>query len=278
MTKTFKLLQQMYFNEELHKDIEKLKSLRAARFTKEFREMRDKVMQKHNISRRTVYYELQKKLPAVTQTNPKGNASEIPPCKVSPDDIIKEFFMPEDVRGKMCPSDDDRNLIYLASMRIFRDEYSSNITGDLVFLFFHRLLNYGLRDTEKGIRMALIDDVFTLTKSDIDDFCLLLANAYNRSAEKQVHIKKDDYLKMKVRHLLEQRLRAGEDLVSFKELDSVTRVYKRLETVTSEININYIQVICNELKPGITIEEVLHLIKKHPESQMPVQNKLTPGA
>jgi len=254
----------MYFNEELNKDIEKLKELRRLHLTRDFHLYRAEVMKKHNISLATVHRHMDKPTPGLTQSK---TADMDKSCAVITDNHLNN------ISEQLTDAEDERKrerkefLRRLRDIELFLDRNVCNEATDLLQNFFRKIFDHafkGLKE-ERGIFCSIPKEEFIMLEEHIDDICLIFANAYAHYKNNASEINRDDYLKMRVRNLVEQHLRnSGRQWFKVKDVEAFTRMYKRIlpDDEKMTLNLNFVQIICNELKPGITRSEIIDLFKK----------------
>ena len=141
--------------------------------------------------------------------------------------------------------------------------------GDAAKEIFRTLFELNLIAPDRGVSMKVDGKKFIIPKCDVEDICLILANAYNRQGQAKYKADRDELLKRKILHLIEQQVRlASAERVDTKTIVLITQMYdKMLEKVDMDTNIKVVENICKELKPDITFTEVISLIKKYSEEK-----------
>ena len=149
------------------------------------------------------------------------------------------------------------------------EEVEESNFGDKAKEVFRKIFEMDLIAPDRGIAMMVSGKKFVIPKCDLEDICLILANAYNRGAGVKYRIDRDEMLKRKILHLIEQQVRmASADVVDTKTIVQITMMYdKMLEKIEMDANIKCVENICKELKPDITFGEVVSLIKKYSEEK-----------
>lgn len=137
--------------------------------------------------------------------------------------------------------------------------------GDEAKELFRKLFDLDLIAPERGVPVMVNGRRFAIPKEDVEDVCLILANAYNRTGQARFKVDRSRLLKMRIMHLIEQQVRmATVEQVDTKTIESITRMYdKMLENIKVDANIRTVEKVCKELKPDISFEEIISLIEKH---------------
>ncbi|MCI0448165.1 MAG: hypothetical protein L0Y79_00065 [Chlorobi bacterium] len=278
----------MYFNEELNKDIEKLKELRRLHLTRDYHVYRAEVMKKHNISLTTVLRHMDKPAPGLTMSNPDTGkqksgdeltAETNPQPKPAPAMHIKGFehLNGEPLSGERLgdgPLSEKAHKKFrkeliekMRDMELYLDRRKINQFSDLIQNFFRDLFAYAYEGLWKkgGLYCRIPKEEFVIADDYIEDICLVMANAYAYYKVSNLEISRDEYIKMRLRNLFEQQLRrTGERWLDVKDVEAFTRMFKRMEPKQENIavNLNFVQIICNELKPGITKDEIIAIFRK----------------
>ena len=99
--------------------------------------------------------------------------------------------------------------------------------------------------------------------------CLILANAYNRGVFEDQHkykMDRDQLREKLILHLMEREMHLAIEHSDTKTIDSLTRMHDRMKTsVELDANIKVVEKVCKHLKPDITFEDIVNLIKQYSE-------------
>ena len=108
---------------------------------------------------------------------------------------------------------------------------------------------------------------FLITKEDAGDIVLILTNAYNRwqkHNELDLPLDRDLLREQMLMHLFESQMRVASEVGDIKSIESLTRIYDRMKP-QSELDTNFavFEKCMRDVRPGITKEEIISLIKKN---------------
>lgn len=107
---------------------------------------------------------------------------------------------------------------------------------------------------------------FTVSPAAIRDITLILAAEYNNSLNKEIlSIDRDELLRSQLFHLAQEAVRLADETKDPKFLRSLTQIYKDLKGSDVHLSADLETFIkcMKDLKPGISKEECIALIKKH---------------
>lgn len=112
---------------------------------------------------------------------------------------------------------------------------------------------------------------FVITKDDAADIILVLTNAYNRwqkHNELDLPLDRDLLREQMLMHLFESQMRIAAETGDIKSIETLTRIYDRMKP-QSDLDTDFavFEKCMRELKPGITKEEVISLIKKNSDEK-----------
>lgn len=267
----------MKFNQQLNTDITSLKRLRKMRNRERYLQRKRIIANKYNVTIRAVELWLNQRMPG----RRKGrNDADKPRNKVMP----KEKKLARELLSSGMEVKKAKNIIELETkkpvstrkMNHIRDRVEKDLEivpteteesnfGDRAKQLFEDLFEMKLIAPNHGVGIKVNGRRFVIPKEDIDDVCLILANAYNRTAANKLKVDREQLLRQRIFHLIEQQVRlASSDIVNTKSIEAITRMYDRMiEKLELDANIRTVEKICKELKPDITWSEVGALIRKY---------------
>jgi uncharacterized membrane protein YheB (UPF0754 family) len=139
--------------------------------------------------------------------------------------------------------------------------------GESIEKFLQKYFKLDMIAPENGVKVKLGSLSFIVSKEDVNDVILILVNSYNRNCKPDNKLKLDrnQLVRQKIYHVIEQTLRTAEQTSSVKDLEAITRMKKRLDIQTQNLNPNFkiVEKVCKELKPDISFDDIYHLIEKH---------------
>jgi hypothetical protein len=137
--------------------------------------------------------------------------------------------------------------------------------GDQAKQLFVKLFELDLIAPGHGVKIKVNGRYFTVPKEDVEDICLILANAYNRTAAGKLKLDREHLLRQRLYHLVEAQVRlAATEHLNSKEVASMIKQFNDLkEDIKMDANIRTVEKICKELKPDITWSEIGALIRKY---------------
>ncbi|MCI0449477.1 MAG: hypothetical protein L0Y79_06790 [Chlorobi bacterium] len=176
----------MYFNEELNKDIEKLKELRRLHLTRDFHVLRAEVMKKHNLSKDAVMRHMDKPTPGLTMSNPDtgkrksdgeltaGSNGEAKPASAM------HIKGPEPLSGEELAKFRKELMEQMRDVELYLDRRKINHLSDLFQNFFRDLFTRAYEGLwkEGGLICRIPKEEFVIASEYIEDICLVMANAY----------------------------------------------------------------------------------------------------
>lgn len=150
--------------------------------------------------------------------------------------------------------------------------------GDKGKEIFRKLFDLDLIAPDRGIKLKVKsskveskskeqEEWFIIPREDLEDVCMILANAWNRAefaGKHKLKVDRDDLRKRMIVHLMEQQIRLASASSSTKDIEALTRMYDRMrENIELNPNVLTVEAICKELKPDISFDDIISLIKKH---------------
>lgn len=263
---------------ELKNEITHLKNLSALRkknpkkYEKEYMLWRDRLALKHNVTVRTIQNWIVRKNPWVRDKRDDVGKERV---KVSRkitrmiDDGLKSGLTKKAVREEVQKKSGQK-----LSTRVFDREGKKELTSDATGYgseardFFRKLFECDLIPSEKGIKMKYDKTSFTVNKSDLEDICRILGNAYNRysDAKDKFKINRASYRKTKLWQLYDEAVNIiNERGVSISDLKEISLFIQRLEIDRNKINprVTTFWKILQDYKPDVTLDEVISLAEEY---------------
>jgi hypothetical protein len=134
--------------------------------------------------------------------------------------------------------------------------------------FFRRLFEIDLIPPDKGLKMKYQGTSFLITKSDLEDVCRVIANAYNRYCEAKDMMKfsRSAYRKQKLWQLYDEAVTKIHDGgVSIGDLKEISLFINRLEIDRNKISprVQTMYKIIQHYSPDVTLDEVISLAEEY---------------
>lgn len=247
-------------------DVRKLVSLKV-KDRDAYWSFRKVIMSQHGVSERTLYRDMKDKIPGLrkvrkdsgklkSRMSPKAKAvmSEVMLAGKTKNEALK---IAERITGKKVST-------RVAARTKPADVSSTNFDKDIK-PFLEKLCGYDLMSPKAEIKLKLGKLPFTVSKEDLSDIILILTNAYNRSNESAgLPLDKNELFRKKIFQLLEYNIKLAEASSDLRSLESITRMYNSIQEeheLGSDFEIVY--NICAALRPGISRQEVISMIKQH---------------
>jgi hypothetical protein len=289
----------MIFDKEKNEIVKKLKRLHKLKDRKPYQDMKTAVEKKYDVSGRTVERWLASRTPGKRKPRNDQNKVRVPVKKNVKKKVLELLSSGmELVEIKKITGVSDRALERIRKERATQintdvTEKSGNsfeckskesasadfaknaqpeesAFGDKAKEIFRKLFQMDLIADDKGVKIKVNGRNVVVPKSYIEDICLILANAYYMSTQdNKYNVDRMRLMRQGILNLIEQHIRlAATGRVDTKTIASLTLMYDRMVEQT-KIDADFITVekVCKELKPGVTIEEIVNLIKKHSEDE-----------
>jgi hypothetical protein len=279
----------MIFDKEKNEVVNKLKKLHKLKDRKPYQDLKSEILKKYNVSGRTVERWMASRTPGVRKPRADANKVRVPVKKFAKKKVLELLSQGMDLKEiKKLTGVSDRQL-----ERIRKDfttkstkgtEVSDNKSksaagepveesafGDKVKEIFRELFQLELIAPDKGLKIKLKNNKSVLIKKqDLEDVCLILANAYNRGTFEDEHKYKMDREQLReklILHLMERQIHLAMEHSDTKTIDALTRMHDRMsKNVELSADIKVVEKICKELKPDIAFDDIVNLIRKHIDS------------
>jgi hypothetical protein len=225
------------------------------------------IMDQHGVSERTLYRDMKDKIPGlrkVRKDSGKLKSSMSAKAKAVMSEVLysgktktEALKMAEKVTGKKVST---RVAARTKPVEVANTNFDKDIKP-----FLEKLCGYDLMSPKAGIKLKFGKLPFTVNKEDLSDIILILTNAYNRSNESAgLPLDKNELFRKKIFQLLEYNIKLAEASSDLRSLESITRMYNSIQEeheLGSDFEIVY--NICAALRPGISRQEVISMIKQH---------------
>ena len=247
-------------------DIRKLVSLRH-KDHKAYESLKKTIMEEYSVSQRTVYRDMKDRIPGlrkVRKDSGKLKSNMSPKAKAIMSEVIfsgktknEALKIAEKITGKKVST---RVAARTKPVNVKNTNFDKDIKP-----FLEKICGYNMMSPNAGIKLKLGTLPFIVNKEDLSDIILILTNAYNRSNESAgLPLDKNELFRKKIFQLLEYNIKLAEASSDLRSLESITRMYNSIQEeheLGSDFEIVY--NICAALRPGISRQEVISMIKQH---------------
>jgi hypothetical protein len=267
-----------YRGKKYEEAILKLKEMNANYKMRRLKEFKDqyhsfmkKICDEFSISEKTVYRDMIKPVPGLRKNrNDRGKFR----TKITEEEILKaeEIIMAgkskKTVKEKLEVSNRKMKRINekLEDTKNDKRETEETRFGFEAKEFFNKLFEIELIAPGKGIKLVYNDVNFIVSKDDLNDIILILSNAYNRacfSDNKKLKVSRDELRNMMMQQLVEDQMKLAQSSRDYKMIEAITRMRERMnENATLPDDFETILKVCKELKPDLSKEDLIGLIKK----------------
>lgn len=142
----------------------------------------------------------------------------------------------------------------------------NSLFGSKAKEFIEKLFEFNLIAPDSGIPLNYKGTKFLVSKEALGDIIMILSNAFNQSAGEtnKLQLDRKALMKSQIFNLLLYQISLAKISGNIKDIESITRMYQRMEIDYGNISPDLKAVIkvCRVLKPDITEDEVFSLIKK----------------
>lgn len=267
----------MKFNQQLYKDIKILKRLSKLKNKSKYLKLKEELRIKYKVTIRTIENYMNKKYPGKRKSRTDAG-------KLRNKVTQKEKRIAKELLSNGTDINQAQNIIEMETGKDVSNRKMGNIRkaiepeltgpapedtqpsnfGDKCKDMFEKLFELKLIAPGYGIKIKVNGRNFTIPREDVEDVCLILANAYNRTAGSTFKVDREQLLRQRLFHLVEQQIRlAVSEKLNSKDVESMIRQFKNLQQdIELDANIRTVEKICKELKPDITWSEIGALIKK----------------
>jgi hypothetical protein len=252
-------------------DLEILKKLNV-KYKKAGKDFQEKMTNEHGISRATIYRDISKRNARVRKVrNDRGKEKrkvtieekEIISQAVSAGKTKKEAAtIAAEVTGRK-----KIGVNKLVSVKPDPDSVPENLFGGAVKQLIEKIFKLDLMAEHQSVRVKVGNLQISLSKDDVEDIAMVLANAYNRNefaTEKKLKFDRTMLRKAMLSNLIEEQVNIAKDAGDYKMLEAITRMQERMDT-DKEMSGDFavFDKCMRELNPELTKEEIINLIKKN---------------
>ena len=236
------------------------------------------VAKAHGVSDKTVYRHLNKRVPGVRKVRKDSGKDKTPVTKKEAS-IVSEVVKAGNTRKeakevlmkKLDKKISNRKLSKITSKiktEPVTEETTPSNFGSAALQIIRKLLELDLVAPDSGLKYEYNEVKFFITKKQLEDIALILATAYNNSVTGDSKKLKGDHiaqLKAQMFYDLCEMRRVAKDSRNNKEYEGVVRMLDKLEEKNVEMTPDFyvLEKCMKELKPEITREQVIALIKKN---------------
>ena len=253
-------------------EIKKLKGLRAKANTgaKEWKNKYKLAMREicscYGVSEKTIYRDMRKRRPGF-----RKHRSDIKEITNLEKKIILEVMKSGKTQGEARKIAGKRTGKRISSglvrrIKINGNEDDKSVFGKSFIKFIHKYFELDLI-ASSSLDIKLGNYKFEICKEDIEDIVLILKNAYNRfifGEKNKIPLDKDQINERKLMHLFEQQIQIASETGNIKDIEMLTKIYERMKPdINVDVNIKILEQVCKELKPEITLTDIISLLKKY---------------
>lgn len=245
-------------------DIKKLKRLRL-RDTPAYKSFMKTICSEHNISEKTIYRDMKKRNPGLRKVrNDSGKIKSrmSPKAKKIMSEAIVSGTKKKDAKviAEKMTGKKISQFVFNRTKPVEVKE--SNFGGDIK-TFLEKLCNFDLIAPDLGVKLKSKKFSFIVNKDDLSDIILILTNAYNRQSDDSLPLDKNELFRKKIFQLLEYNIKLAESNADLKSLESITRMYNSIqEEHDLGADFETVYKLCSSLRPGISRQEIISLIKQ----------------
>lgn len=249
-------------------DIAKLRSLKA-HDSKAYLAFMKTISEEHCVSDKTIYRDMKKKNPGLRKirTDRGKLKSRITPKAKKIISEVRQAGKTKMEAVKVAEKITGKKISTRVATRTKPVEVKQSNFGGDVKTFLENICGYNFMAPDAGIRFRHDKFSFNVNKEDLGDVILILTNAYNRQADNsgdtKLPLDKNELFRKKIFQLLEYNIKLAEGSADLRSLESITRMYNSIqEEHDLGADFEVVYRICAALKPGLSRQEVISLIKQ----------------
>ncbi len=259
---------------EFRKDIIELKKLKATAPDK-YKELLKAVTKKYKCSDKTIYREMNKPDHEIGLRKTRGDSGKYKtPVNEKEEKMVTELVASGKSKQAAKKIVEEKTGAKISGRKLerFKPKLSdTTMYGEDVKKFFEKIAEYEFIAPDSGIELEYKDRKFLVRKDTLNDIILNLVNEYNRqvSADQKLQLDQTQYMRATMRNdimYMQSLARANGDV---KSLEACSRMLQRLEMNYGDIDadLKVIMACFRDLKPDITEDEAIGLIKKHGDKE-----------
>lgn len=246
--------------------IERLKELKAKKKRTAYKELMKKICINFNISDKTVYRDMHKPTPGIR----KPRADQGKERKKVPKKMLDNIY--ELMKTGKTQTEAIKIAGHISSKKAAKitidDEPAESSYGDKVKELIRKI--YDADKISLPVKLKLNNVTVQLMPDEINDIMMIIATAYNRQVEDadKMQVDRLQLAKSKLYYLLDEQIRIAQQHYDLKAVEMISRVYDRLKEADREHDADFNTLIkcMREIKPDITISEIIAMVKKHSDS------------
>ncbi|HAX49670.1 MAG TPA: hypothetical protein PK605_00355 [Ignavibacteria bacterium] len=256
--------------QDFKKDIIELKKLKATA-PEQYTELLKSVTKKYKLSDKTIYREMNKPDHEIGVRKTRDDSGKYKTTVNEKEEkMVTELVASGKSKQEAKKIVEEKTGSKISNRKLER--FTPILTGETMFgedvkAFFEQIFEYELIAPESGIELNYRGKKFLVRKETLNDIILNLVNEYNRqvSSDQKLQLDQTQYMRATMRNdimYMQSLARAAGDV---KSLEACSRMLQRLEMNYGEVDVDLkIILACfRELKPDITEDEAIGLIKKH---------------
>lgn len=246
--------------------IERLKILKTQKKKSDYKDLMKKICDEYSISDKTVYRDMHKPTPGIRKPRAdQGKERKKVPKKVL--DKVYELMKSGNSQTEAIKIAGHISSKKAAKINIEAEPEESSY-GDKVKELIRKI--YDADKISLPVKLKINGINVTLSPEEINDIIMIIATAYNRCVEDadKMQIDRLQLAKSKLYYLLDEQIRIAQQQYDLKAVEMISRIYDRLKEADKEHDANFNTLVkcMKEIKPDITISEIIALIRKHNDS------------
>lgn len=256
---------------EFSEKIKQLKKLQV-KDKEKFAKLRDELMDEFGVSQATIYRHLSKRVPGVRKTR-KDSGKEKKPVPAKAKKMVTELLYAGKKKKDALKVTEEKLGVHISgnkAVEIGKGEDETRVSnfGSPLRDMMRQLCELDLMAPEAGLYFKLKGVAFLVTKQYLEDVILVIASAYNDAmkGEDVLAVDREQLAKNRLFYLFEDGIRVASLDFDMKKLSVLTKMYKDLQEKSKQdmsTDFAVFEKSMKELRPSITMSEIIALIKKH---------------
>ncbi len=257
-------------------EMRELKELRAKmildkKYTEKYKAKMKGICEAYSISEKTIYRDIHKKIPGLRKRRSDEGKERVSPDKRESVIILEAMRAGKTLEEarKISELKTKKKMSYVKAKKTKIEETESvkeSAFGSEFKKFIEKHFDMEMITTGE-VTVKLGNYKFAIKKDDMNDIVLILINAYNRwqkHNELDLPLDRELLREQMLMHLFEEQIRAVSEVGDIKSIEMLTRIYDRMKP-QYELNTDFaiFEKCIRQLKPGITKEEIIGMIKNN---------------